>query len=614
MKSLGHRSYWNTARKPEGVTRVLCLGDSLTFGQGVLPHEAYPAVLEEHLNRFCWERAVEVVNLGACGHSLHDSVSGFALRGEAMEPDVVVLTLCNNDAELYCAPEGLSYVGHLGRNWNPQGPVFPLFRRALAGFKARLDASGVPLVLCFLSVTGECPTDKRVATQIADEARALGIDFLDLSLEFTGPQSASADPGLFVSKADEHPAPPAHRLIAMRLARHLLTAGPLAGGGEPQAHEADVARRCVDAARAMVAAGRPPEAACSWLLLALGAKRQSRARLRLAPEALLPAPAWAAMTTAVENELAGLYRLRQYEGFAALIDETPFLRLNSCQGGLERMHKHCLLLEETTSKAPLLTESLEMLTRQRPLSNGEILGPETILAGAETLLARALQALEPLQACACAPGPWSVLPAPPGEPLAPLRACLEEFTIITRGARLLARRLAAQHVRNARGLGPEHRRGVDLLREHLGGLVRALGGIGESFHLPRLAAMRPPLPGPPMTLISAAMTMPEGAQGTLRITVNYRQPFRQPVSDNHHAVPDGREHTYRWAFPMLVNATLLLELVGTRGGATLEGVLGHITINEGHPEELVLTPGQAESLSPDRMLIHLALVHPPARP
>ncbi|WP_028586544.1 SGNH/GDSL hydrolase family protein [Desulfocurvus vexinensis] len=613
MQSLGHRSYWNTARKPEGVTRVLCLGDSLTFGQGVLPHEAYPAVLEEHLNRFCWERAVEVVNLGACGHSLHDSVSGFNLRGAAMAPDLVILTLCNNDAELYCTPEGRSYLEHLDRNWDPQGPVFPLFRRALAGFKAGLDAAGVPLVLCFWSVTGECPTDRRVAAQIAGEARALGIDFLDLSLEFTGPQSASADPGLFVSKADEHPSAQAHRLAAMRLARHLLTAGPLAGGDGPPLGEADVARRCADAARAMAAAGRPPEAACSWLLLALGAKRQSRARLRLAPEALLPAPAWEAIVAGVEDELAGLYRLRQHEGFAALIDETPFLRLNSCLGRLEQMHKHCLLLEEATPKSPLLAEPLDMLTRQQPLGGGELLAPDAILARADALLTRALRALEPLRAPAPAPGPWSVLPAPPGETLAPLRAFLEEFALAARGVRRLARRLAAQHARSGRGLGPEHRRGVGLLREHLGGLVLALGGIGESFHLARLAAMRPPLPAAPMTLISATLVMPEGAHGTLRATVSYRQPFRQPVSDNHHGVPDGREHTCRWAFPLLVNATLLLELVGTRGGATLQGVLTRVTINEGHPGALAITPGQAEILSPDRMLVHLALVHPPAR-
>ncbi len=48
--------------KPPGVFRILAVGDSLTYGEGVAADEAWPAVLARELGA-----GVEVLNLGVCG-------------------------------------------------------------------------------------------------------------------------------------------------------------------------------------------------------------------------------------------------------------------------------------------------------------------------------------------------------------------------------------------------------------------------------------------------------------------------------------------------------------------------------------------------------------------
>ncbi|WP_291499820.1 SGNH/GDSL hydrolase family protein [Desulfocurvus sp.] len=608
MQSYDNRCHQHSQRKPPGVFRVLCLGDSLTFGQGVLPGEAYPAVLEEHLNRFRWDLPVEVVNFGHCGYSLHDSVSAFALRAEAMEPDAVVLTLCSNDAELHSTPDGAGYREYEDANWAPEGPVFPLFRSALAAFKAGLDARATPLVLCFWSIDGD--RTRPVAEQVGSAAGALGIDFLDLSQDFTGPRAAKADPGARVSAADGHPSAAAHRVAAMRLARHLLTAGPLAGDTAAPIPEDEVARRCVAAARAMLAAGRRPENACVWLLDTLAAKRQSRARLRLDAAGLLPGAAWEDILCAARQELVCVLTRRHCEGFAAFVGPGTFSQMELCLRMIERLRKRCMLLEAAASGAPLQEAALKALTRDCDPAGGTIADPTVARRRLALLHARMAEALERLYAPPPEAGPWSILPGPACDAAAPLRACLEEFTLVTRGARELALRIATLLSRCASRKDPAFQRALGLLSAHLGGLALALEAVAKSCHLSRLEAMRPPLPAPPATRISLAATLPPGAAGLLRIVVHYLQPFHPPVGDYHALLADGREHTYRWEVPLLVNATLRIELLGAAPGVRLAELLGPVTINEGSPGARTIPPEQAESTAPDKVHIPLALVHP----
>lgn len=71
--------------KPDATTRVLTLGDSFTFGEGVADAETWPAQLQSLLP------GIEVANLGAPAYA-HDQMF-FALRdqGLALQPDVVIV-------------------------------------------------------------------------------------------------------------------------------------------------------------------------------------------------------------------------------------------------------------------------------------------------------------------------------------------------------------------------------------------------------------------------------------------------------------------------------------------------------------------------------------------
>jgi len=88
--------------KPAGVTRIVALGDSFTFGDGVADDATWPAQLESKLP------GVEVANLGAPAYA-HDQMY-FALHddGLALQPDAVVLGFYASDKwrdelTFYCA-------------------------------------------------------------------------------------------------------------------------------------------------------------------------------------------------------------------------------------------------------------------------------------------------------------------------------------------------------------------------------------------------------------------------------------------------------------------------------------------------------------------------------
>lgn len=60
----GLRDYEYDYQRPAGVTRILALGDSVTFGWGVKLEDTYPKVLERLLNGGESRDRYEVLNCG----------------------------------------------------------------------------------------------------------------------------------------------------------------------------------------------------------------------------------------------------------------------------------------------------------------------------------------------------------------------------------------------------------------------------------------------------------------------------------------------------------------------------------------------------------------------
>lgn len=97
-----------------GTYRIVCMGDSSTFGWGVESDEAYPALLEAELRRRHPDLRFEVVNLGVCGYS---SFQGRVLmEREALrwEPDLVTFSYGSNDWSRVPEPFDEAYARNAG--------------------------------------------------------------------------------------------------------------------------------------------------------------------------------------------------------------------------------------------------------------------------------------------------------------------------------------------------------------------------------------------------------------------------------------------------------------------------------------------------------------------
>ncbi len=82
--------------KPEGQKRIVCIGDSFTFGWGVRVEDSWPRLVEGILRQD--DDSIRTVNCGAAGTLYIDEYWwGLRDRFKAFEPDAVVLTICLND-------------------------------------------------------------------------------------------------------------------------------------------------------------------------------------------------------------------------------------------------------------------------------------------------------------------------------------------------------------------------------------------------------------------------------------------------------------------------------------------------------------------------------------
>jgi hypothetical protein len=87
--------------KAPGECRILCLGDSLVYGQGVADPDTIPAALEAELSGRAGEahRIVRVVNGGVRGYDTAQERALLEELGDRIRPDVVVLFWYPNDLE-----------------------------------------------------------------------------------------------------------------------------------------------------------------------------------------------------------------------------------------------------------------------------------------------------------------------------------------------------------------------------------------------------------------------------------------------------------------------------------------------------------------------------------
>jgi lysophospholipase L1-like esterase len=94
--ALGMRGPERAHAKPPGVFRVLVLGDSIAFGFGVADDETFPAQLEAALGSS--GTGIQVLNAGVPGWSADQHYLRLATSGFALDPDLVLVLVIDNDS------------------------------------------------------------------------------------------------------------------------------------------------------------------------------------------------------------------------------------------------------------------------------------------------------------------------------------------------------------------------------------------------------------------------------------------------------------------------------------------------------------------------------------
>ncbi len=85
INSRGIRDREHELKKPEGTFRILALGDSLTFGEGIDLGMRYTDVLEQALKN------TDVINMGNQGYGIDQNLLMLEREGFAYQPEIVVL-------------------------------------------------------------------------------------------------------------------------------------------------------------------------------------------------------------------------------------------------------------------------------------------------------------------------------------------------------------------------------------------------------------------------------------------------------------------------------------------------------------------------------------------
>jgi len=271
INSLGYRDLERAQLKPEGVRRVVCLGDSFTWGVGVLFDDAWPQRVERTLTRTRGERW-EAVNLAEPGMNAVEEAQRLASEGFGYGPDVVVVGFVLNDSEDSDAAEA-----RRAEDWaeeqQRQKSALEAFldrsalvrlvrtrvsatienRRRITGYRSMYDerykgwtaakaalstmsgmckAHGVPLVVVIFPLFAN-PLDARypfaeIHAKVAAAAEQAGARVLDLLPRYRG-----VDWRLLVVDGanDEHPNEIAHRIAAQAIARSVdeIVPRPAAG-------------------------------------------------------------------------------------------------------------------------------------------------------------------------------------------------------------------------------------------------------------------------------------------------------------------------------------------------------------------------------------------------
>ncbi len=91
INSMGFRDDEIPVEKAPGEFRIICLGDSLYFGEGIRLKNTFYQVLETKLQKKFPDRMINVIGCGVPGYSSLQSYRQLKIKGLLLDPDVVLI-------------------------------------------------------------------------------------------------------------------------------------------------------------------------------------------------------------------------------------------------------------------------------------------------------------------------------------------------------------------------------------------------------------------------------------------------------------------------------------------------------------------------------------------
>ena len=103
--SFGMRDREFSRTKTDGTYRIICMGDSVTFGWPTPPEETYPKILEKILNTKSINLKYEVLNAGVPGYTSYQGLKFLEKDILSYNPDLIVVYFGINDMGLSIRPD-----------------------------------------------------------------------------------------------------------------------------------------------------------------------------------------------------------------------------------------------------------------------------------------------------------------------------------------------------------------------------------------------------------------------------------------------------------------------------------------------------------------------------
>lgn len=248
--------------KAEGTFRIIVLGDSFTFGEGVRLEDTFVAGLQSILRDRVSSR-IEVLNLGVSAWSTKDEIAYYENAARDFQPDLVLVAFVLNDAgpevidiwdkfrQSYEAPFPLkySYAASFLYTKLLQRDAGRQYTNALVGSAmtakdkwsetfgylargkhiAATDGAGFAVVIFpFMYQLNDMYPFRPLHELVGEACRTNEIAYLDLFPAFKGQSYTD----LWVHPSDQHPNEKGHAIAAKAIADFLVEDGLLTGVGK----------------------------------------------------------------------------------------------------------------------------------------------------------------------------------------------------------------------------------------------------------------------------------------------------------------------------------------------------------------------------------------------